>query len=140
MNFRALTHHLQTKLYLPDGGEIFSGHLALSGEPYMPLTAWTARDAPGIEKLSHQGVWDWTIKREIFRYSYLHGQKMLPYLYSDYVTDDDYYRMELGCPRDGRDSLPRPSHTGSSTAHLAVLGLYVPLEPIGLPGNGVPGH
>ncbi|KAJ5569704.1 amidase signature domain-containing protein [Penicillium hispanicum] len=60
-----------TKLYLPDGGEIFAGHLQLSGEPYTPLTAWTARDAAGIEKLSHQGLWDWTIKREIFRYSYL---------------------------------------------------------------------
>ncbi|PYI04565.1 glutamyl-tRNA amidotransferase subunit A [Aspergillus sclerotiicarbonarius CBS 121057] len=60
-----------TKLYTPDGGEAFRAHLELSGEPYTPLTAWTVRDAPGIEKLSFQGVWDWTFKREVFRYTYL---------------------------------------------------------------------
>ncbi|GAB1214132.1 hypothetical protein ATERTT37_003292 [Aspergillus terreus] len=60
-----------TKLYAPDGGKAFARHLESSGEPYTPLTAWTLRDTPGIEELSPQGVWDWTGKRELFRYAYL---------------------------------------------------------------------
>lgn len=40
----------------------------------MPLTAWTLRDTPGIEELTQQGVWDWTGKREFFRYAYLQGE------------------------------------------------------------------
>ncbi|PWY94257.1 glutamyl-tRNA amidotransferase subunit A [Aspergillus sclerotioniger CBS 115572] len=59
-----------TKLYIPDGGESFKAHLELSGEPYTPLTAWAVRDAPGIEKLSLEGVWDWTSRCEAFRYTY----------------------------------------------------------------------
>ncbi|KAE8395864.1 amidase signature domain-containing protein [Aspergillus alliaceus] len=60
-----------TRLYAPDGGKAFAKNLALSGEPYVPLTAWTLRDTPGIEELDLQGVWGWTLKREMFRYSYL---------------------------------------------------------------------
>ncbi|RAK99527.1 glutamyl-tRNA amidotransferase subunit A [Aspergillus ibericus CBS 121593] len=67
---------LEILLYTPDGGEAFRRHLELSGEPYAPLTAWTMRDAPGIEKLSFQGVWDWTFKREVFRYTYLQAPEM----------------------------------------------------------------
>jgi len=44
----------------------------------MPLTAWTLRDTPGIEELTQQGVWDWTGKREFFRYGYLQGQYINP--------------------------------------------------------------
>ncbi|KAJ5497889.1 Amidase [Penicillium expansum] len=58
-------------LYAPDGGKAFAGHLKASGEPFTPLTAWSLRDAPGIEELSQQGLWDWTGKREMFRYAYL---------------------------------------------------------------------
>ncbi|CRL26988.1 Amidase [Penicillium camemberti] len=60
-----------TRLYAPDGGKAFAGHVEASGEPFTPLTAWTLRDIPGIEELSQQGVWDWTGKREMFRYAYL---------------------------------------------------------------------
>ncbi|KAJ5861242.1 Amidase [Penicillium soppii] len=60
-----------TKLYAPDGGKAFARHLESSGEPFLPLQAWTLRDTPGIEELTHQGVWDWTGKREFFRYAYL---------------------------------------------------------------------
>ncbi|CAI7601267.1 unnamed protein product [Penicillium discolor] len=60
-----------TRLYAPDGGKAFAGHVEASGEPFTPLTAWTLRDTPGIEELSQQGVWDWTGKREMFRYAYL---------------------------------------------------------------------
>ncbi|KAF7588619.1 hypothetical protein BBP40_005457 [Aspergillus hancockii] len=60
-----------TRLYAPDGGKAFARNLALSGEPYMSLTAWTLRDTPGIEELDLHGLWDWTIKRESFRYAYL---------------------------------------------------------------------
>ncbi|KAJ5215695.1 Amidase [Penicillium cinerascens] len=60
-----------TRLYAPDGGKAFAKHVESSGEPFNPLTAWTLRDTPGIEELSHQGVWDWTGKREMFRYAYL---------------------------------------------------------------------
>ncbi|THD00157.1 hypothetical protein EYZ11_000348 [Aspergillus tanneri] len=60
-----------TRLYAPDGGKAFAENLKLSGEPYLPLLQWTLRDAPGIEELSLHGVWDWTMKREVFRYSYL---------------------------------------------------------------------
>ncbi|KAJ5090880.1 hypothetical protein N7532_009564 [Penicillium argentinense] len=60
-----------TKLYAPDGGKAFAEHLQSSGEPYQPLTAWTLRDTPGIEELSQHGVWEWTGKREFFRYAYL---------------------------------------------------------------------
>ena len=63
----------QTKLFLPDGGEKFAKCLELSGEPYLPLISWTMRNAPGIEKLNLSEVWEWTAKREIFRYSYLQG-------------------------------------------------------------------
>jgi Asp-tRNA(Asn)/Glu-tRNA(Gln) amidotransferase A subunit family amidase len=37
----------------------------------VPHSAWTLRDTPGIESLTHQGVQDWTIKRDVFRYRYL---------------------------------------------------------------------
>ncbi|KAJ6062368.1 uncharacterized protein N7446_006488 [Penicillium canescens] len=60
-----------TRLYAPDGGKAFARHVEASGEPFTPLTSWTLRDAPGIEELSQQGVWDWTGKREMFRYAYL---------------------------------------------------------------------
>ncbi|KAE8154674.1 amidase signature domain-containing protein [Aspergillus avenaceus] len=60
-----------TRLYAPDGGKAFAQNLALSGEPYLPLLEWTLRDTPGIEELDLHGVWQWTIKREMFRYSYL---------------------------------------------------------------------
>ncbi|KAJ5513276.1 Amidase [Penicillium fimorum] len=60
-----------TRLYAPDGGKAFASHAEASGEPLTPLTAWTLRDTPGIEELSHQGLWEWTGKREMFRYSYL---------------------------------------------------------------------
>ncbi|KAJ5696831.1 hypothetical protein N7536_007243 [Penicillium majusculum] len=60
-----------TRLYAPDGGKAFAGHVEASGEPFTSLTAWTLRDTPGIEELSQQGVWDWTGKREMFRYAYL---------------------------------------------------------------------
>ena len=63
-------------MYTPDGGKAFARHLEASGEPFIPLTAWTFRDTPGIEELSHQGVWDLTGQREMFRYNYL--QRELP--------------------------------------------------------------
>ncbi|KAJ5092012.1 amidase signature domain-containing protein, partial [Penicillium alfredii] len=53
-----LTVRCQTRLYNPDEGEAFARNLEFSGEPYASLTAWAARDAPGIEKLSHQGEWN----------------------------------------------------------------------------------
>ncbi|CAP93618.1 Pc16g09480 [Penicillium rubens Wisconsin 54-1255] len=58
-------------LYAPDGGKAFTRHVESSGEPFTPLTSWALRDTPGIEELSQQGVWDWTGKREMFRYAYL---------------------------------------------------------------------
>ncbi|KAB8201227.1 amidase signature domain-containing protein [Aspergillus parasiticus] len=60
-----------TRLYAPDGGKAFAKNLALSGEPYLPLLAWTLRDTPGVEELGLHEVWEWTLKREMFRYSYL---------------------------------------------------------------------
>ncbi|KAJ6156723.1 hypothetical protein N7497_005608 [Penicillium chrysogenum] len=60
-----------TRLYAPDGGKAFTRHVESSGEPFTPLTSWALRDTPGIEELSQQGVWDWTGKREMFRYAYL---------------------------------------------------------------------
>ncbi|KAJ5951545.1 Amidase [Penicillium vulpinum] len=60
-----------TRLYAPDGGKAFARNVEASGEPFTPLTAWTLRDTPGIEELSHEGVWEWTGKREMFRYGYL---------------------------------------------------------------------
>ncbi|KAJ6437899.1 glutamyl-tRNA(gln) amidotransferase subunit A [Purpureocillium lavendulum] len=59
------------RLYGPDGGKAFIENLALSGEPILPLPAWTVRDQPGIEALDIEGLWDWTRKRDQFRYSYL---------------------------------------------------------------------
>lgn len=52
-------------------------NLALSGEPIMPLPAWTVRDQPGIEALDIKGLWYWTRKRDQFRYSYLKGTARL---------------------------------------------------------------
>ena len=68
-----LTDDVQTRLYAPDGGEAFARNLELSGEPFEDLTSWVTREAPGIENLSHQKLWDWSMKRDIFRYSYLQG-------------------------------------------------------------------
>ncbi|KAL2816577.1 glutamyl-tRNA amidotransferase subunit A [Aspergillus cavernicola] len=62
-----------TKIYAPHGGDAFKRHLGSSGEPYNSLTAWTTRDAPGVEKLSFQGVWDWKFKCDVFRYRYMQG-------------------------------------------------------------------
>ncbi|KAB8261481.1 amidase signature domain-containing protein [Aspergillus pseudonomiae] len=59
-----------TRLYTPDGGKAFAKNLALSGGSCLPLLACTLRDTHGAEELIVHGVWEWTLKREMFRYSY----------------------------------------------------------------------
>lgn len=77
---------MKTRLYAPDGGKAFANNLALSGEPYLPLLAWTLRDTPGVEELNLHGVWEWTLKREMFRYSYFQGMANLWRICIDYPS------------------------------------------------------
>ena len=68
---------MKTRLYTPDGGKAFAKNLALSGGSCLPLLACTLRDTHGAEELIVHGVWEWTLKREMFRYSYFQGTKVL---------------------------------------------------------------
>ncbi|KAK2745906.1 hypothetical protein FQN57_003519 [Myotisia sp. PD_48] len=58
------------KLYFPDGGKKFYDCLKLSGEPPLPLIDMILNE-PGVECLNLQETWNWTLKREMFRYFYL---------------------------------------------------------------------
>ncbi|PQE24666.1 hypothetical protein CJF32_00006955 [Rutstroemia sp. NJR-2017a WRK4] len=59
------------KLYSPDGGEAFIKAMKQSGEPIHELTDYRLVSGPGIQKLSIQEYWDWTMARNIFRSNYL---------------------------------------------------------------------
>ncbi|CAG8950144.1 hypothetical protein HYFRA_00008379 [Hymenoscyphus fraxineus] len=59
------------KLYSPDGGQAFTKALAKSGEPMHELTDYRLVSGPGVESLSIQSYWDWTMARNIFRAKYL---------------------------------------------------------------------
>ncbi|TGO86225.1 hypothetical protein BPOR_0322g00050 [Botrytis porri] len=60
-----------TKLFACDGGKFFTDALALSGEPGFPLASYVLRESPGVQNLTHQEVWDWSMQRDVFRYLYL---------------------------------------------------------------------
>ncbi|KNG91273.1 putative glutamyl-tRNA(gln) amidotransferase subunit A, partial [Aspergillus nomiae NRRL 13137] len=61
---------MKTRFYTPDGGKAFAKNLALSGGSCLPLLACTLRDTHGAEELIVHGVREWTLKREMFHYSY----------------------------------------------------------------------
>lgn len=68
-----LTRAAQRRLYSPDAGDAFVKNLELSGEPCLPMTGWAVRTAEGLENLTLQQVWNWTVRRNVFRQAYHDG-------------------------------------------------------------------
>lgn len=59
-----------SSLYFCDGG--FEDHeaLAASGEPWRPLSEFILKEQPAVKTQSIKDVWEWTMKREIYRTEY----------------------------------------------------------------------
>ncbi|KAJ4379204.1 hypothetical protein N0V86_005248 [Didymella sp. IMI 355093] len=65
-----------SSLYYPDGGEADSEDIALSGEPWRPLSEWIIKDNPCVKKLSVGELAYWFEEREAYRKEYaLHWKK-----------------------------------------------------------------
>lgn len=112
--------------------------LDASGEPILPLVAWTMRDAPGVKEYGCPELLELMRRRDAFRSDYIQGMHGLGYLgcKSSLTTG----RVEYHGAGNGRDSLPLPPQSGSFTGHLVLLGLHVDLEPARLPRDRVSCH
>jgi amidase len=56
-----------SSLYFADGGAETSSAIAASGEPWRPLSSFILRENSNVKELSVAEVWEWTLKREVYR-------------------------------------------------------------------------
>lgn len=59
-----------SSLYFCDGGSEESAALALSGEPWRPLSKFILKEQPMVKKHTVRELWNWTMKREEYRSEY----------------------------------------------------------------------
>lgn len=61
---------LIASLYFPDGGQFEKDAIALTGEPWLPLSRWIVTDNPYVRRLSPEDIWSLTDQRERYRTEY----------------------------------------------------------------------
>ncbi|KAF2643232.1 amidase [Massarina eburnea CBS 473.64] len=59
-----------SSLYFGDGGAEDVAAIEASGEPWRPLSDFIVKENPNVKNLSIGEVWDWTMKREIYKSEY----------------------------------------------------------------------
>lgn len=58
------------RLYFCDGAKEETDAIDASGEPWRPLTSFIIKENPYVNRLTVEGIWYWTAKRESYRQAY----------------------------------------------------------------------